>query len=186
MNLIGWWWNDVLYNPAGEWPSSESDALFKKNVYRYILSFVFLTFKPDGRHHDHNVISLLLGWIFFPSSLLGQMYEFITDVPAECQIPWMKIFPPWVKMLHLIRSFCHLHLSPFPQKFTAVTSQKLLFFFTPPEVTLCCHSHKVNQCSGCAQFSQNNLPLAKDKAKVLQSSPVKRAASKRAYAQQSY
>lgn len=108
--------------------------LYFKNIYIYFFSFVFLTFKPDGRHHDHNTISLLLGWIFFSSPLLGQMYEFITDVPAECQIPWRKIFPPWAKMLHLIRSFCHLHLSPFPPKFvfTAVTSPKLLFFFTPP------------------------------------------------------
>lgn len=45
-------------------------------IYIYIFSFAFLTFKPDGRHHDHNAI-------IFSSPLLGQMYKFITDVAPE-------------------------------------------------------------------------------------------------------
>lgn len=186
MNIIGWWWNDVLCNPAGKWPSCQNLML-----YLFLFSFVVLTFKPDGRHHGHNAISLLLGWIFFFSSMrLGQMYGFITDVPAECQIPWRKIFLPWAKMLHLIRSFCHLHLSPFPQKFvfTAVTPQNYFFFFHPTRgnTVLSFPQGESAQwvCTVFPKFWENSFPLVKDEAKVLQSSPVKRVVSKRAYAQQ--
>lgn len=104
-------------------------------------------------------------FVFLPP--LRQMHEFIKYVVAVYQIPCRKFSQPWAKVLHFTRCL----LSSAPLTFFSKISRHSLHLGKQTNKTIFLKAHKrqhyVVSPSGCGQVSQNNLPLTKDKAKIL-------------------